>query len=87
MDNTTRDKAVNLIASYFANWKACDAAQNYKEGREYYAKYSGALQLALLLGVDNDAGENALETEIQSTAYKLYGDAISTAYNDTFPTW
>lgn len=87
MTNEIRTKAIELAASYYANWQVCEAEMEYSEGREYRNRYEGALRMAILLGVDNGDGENAIESEIKDTAYRLWGDEIRKAYEANNATW
>lgn len=87
MTNEIREKAIELAASYYANWKACEAALERDEGWEYRNKYEGALRMAILLGVDNGEGESEIEREIKDTAYSLWGDEIRKAHEGNNITW
>lgn len=83
MTNEIRAKAIKLAASYYANWKACDAA--LEDGSGYHYKYDGALRMAiLLLGVED---EGAFEEEVKATAYRLWGDEIGKIYEANNATW
>lgn len=87
MKNEIRAKAIELAASYYANWKVCEAALEHREGWDYRNKYEGAMRMAILLGVDNGEGEDKIEREIKDTAYRLWGDEIEKAYEDNNATW
>ena len=69
-----RAKALNLAASYFANWKASAAEHDYDAEREYYHKYDAARCMAAIIGIE--------EQEIEDTAWKMYGDEIRKLYDE-----
>jgi hypothetical protein len=79
MNNETREKAIKLAASYFANWKYYAAALEPDEERRYSDKYDGAVRMAALIGID--------EKEIEDAAWALYGDEIRSAYEANNATW
>lgn len=87
MANENRAKIIELVASYYANWQACEAALEYDEGNEYRNRYEGALRTALLMGLDNGKGEDGFEWEIKDTAYRLWGDEIVKVYEANNATW
>lgn len=79
MMNEIKSKAIELAASYFANWKASEAALEYDDARDYRNRYDGARQMAALMGIE--------ESEIEETAWKLYGEEIGKIYNENNATW
>lgn len=79
MTNELRDRAINLAASYFANWKACEAALEHDDARAYRNRYEGAMQMAALLGIE--------EAEIEAYAWDKWGDLIGRLYDDNHATW
>lgn len=85
MTNEIRSRAIELAASYYANWQACRAASEHDDARDYRNKYEGALRMAVLMGIGED--ECAIEREIEKTAYRLWGDEIGKIYETNNATW
>lgn len=79
MTNEIREKAIELAASYFANWKACEAEHEYDDAAGYKNTYEGAMRMAAIMGIE--------ASEIEDAAWKLYGDEIGKAYEDNNATW
>lgn len=79
MTNELRDRAIDLAASYFANWKAYEAALEYDDERNYRNRYEGAMQMAALLGIE--------EAEIEAYAWDKWGKEIGRLYEDNHATW
>ena len=79
MTNEMRSKAIELAASYLANWKASAAALEPDEERDYRNRYEGAMRMAALLGIE--------ESEIEATAWRLWGDEIKQAFEANNATW
>lgn len=89
MINEIITKAVNLAASYYAEWKACSAAHEYFEERIYRERYEGAFRVVVLLynSVDATKDELKIEAEIKDVAYDLYGEEIQKIYESNNATW
>lgn len=85
MINEIITKAVNLAASYYAEWQACSAAHEYFEERIYRDRYEGAFRVVVLLynSVDANKYELKIEAEIKDAAYDLYGEEIQKTTNPT----
>lgn len=79
MTNEMRTKAVNLAASYFANWKYYEATLDFDEARKYYNKYEAAANMAALMGIE--------AREIEETAWAQYGNEIGQAHATNNATW
>lgn len=74
-----RAKAINLAASYYANWQYSRVSLNYDAERDYRNKYDGALCMARLLGIE--------AAEIERTAWRRYGEEIGKAHKANNATW
>lgn len=79
MTNEIRAKALEVAAGFYANWKACLAALEYDEERDYRNKYDGARQMAAIMGIE--------ESEIEEMAWRLYGNEIGMLYDENNATW
>lgn len=82
-------KAVNLAASYYAEWMACNAALEYDDARDYRNRYEGAFRAVVLLynSVEAEKDELEIESEIKNTAYDLYGDEIKKIHEANNASW
>lgn len=74
-----RQKAIELAATLFANWKAYESEHDYAESARYRDKYMGAECMAKLMGITSD--------EIEQYAWKTYGSEIGRIYEENNATW
>lgn len=75
----TRSKIIRLAANYFANWKIAAAEHDYDYERIYAERYEAASSMTVLLGIET--------SEIETFAYRMYGNEIKSAYESSNATW
>ena len=74
-----RNRAIEIAASYFADWKLAAVEHRANDERMYHAKYDAARQMAALLDID--------EETIQTTAWRKYGGEIAKAHEENNATF